>query len=344
MTEEELLEFCRNYKTKNRIISSNNWTAEVYSFGKHIRDYGFYPSFLTINIYTDHSPADIADNPFEHELKSKAAIQFYHNLRTVKEFKKISTKPCYTLYSPFVFYRRKNKIEINHDAKGTLAFPAHSTSLIHNLCDWNIYIKQLKDLPEKFQPISICLHMHDIEKGLHKIFMENGFDVFTAGNIHDDRFAERFYDILKKFRYSTSNLIGAYTYYTIEMNIPFFIYGESPIYYNQGDANIEFGAYTSYKKNSSYIFAENLFKEITTNITKKQKDYVEECLGMKFGVSRLKMSCILYSCFFTYIIKSLFLFATGKSILSFIKKFLKILKNFTRPIRRKIKKILWKKK
>jgi hypothetical protein len=337
MREEHLKLICNNFETKSKFIDVDNWTAEVYSFGKNIRDYGFYPSFLPLNIYTDHSPFTSSDKPAPHELKSKAAVQFYHNPRMVEEFKKISTKPCYSLYSPFVFYRRKNKIEQLPNAKGTLAFPAHTTEAVDDLSDLNIYISQLKKLPKNFHPISICFHMHDINKERYKIFIDHGFDVYTAGNINDDRFSERFYNILKKFRYTTSNLIGAYTCYSVEMGIPFFIYGEDPQYYNHWDPNFEIGNYSSYKEAPKYIFAKNLFKEVTSDVSKEQKDFIEDSLGINYGVSRLKMSFILYGCFFKYLIKI-------KILKMFLKSSLKMIKKYTRPIRRKIRKILWAKK
>lgn len=340
--KEESLEFlCKANKTyiKNKIPEF--WTAEIYSFGINIRAYGFYPKFLPLLVYTDHSPAMTTEIPAPHELNSKAFVQFYHDPKMVEKYKTISKKPCFNLYSPFVFYRRKNRIEINHDAKGTIAFPAHSTGATENLMDWNIYIKQLKDLPEKFHPISICLHMHDVNRGLHKIFMQNGFDVYTAGHADDDRFAERFYDILKKFKYSTSNLIGSYTFYTVEMDIPFFVYGEHPKYYNNWDPNIEKGKYESYKQAPKYIFTENLFKEISTTITKDQKFFVEDCLGLKSGVSRFKMFIILYGCFFKYcIIKFIKLCNSLSNPFNFVKNISKIIKKNTRPIRRKILNIL----
>jgi hypothetical protein len=346
MKESDLINLCSDEKNKiKKVIFSEDsqWTAEIYSFGVNIRSYGFYPKFLPLLIYTDHGPAMITENPAPHELNSKAFVQFYHNSQMVKKFKTISTKPCYTLYSPFVFYRRKNKVKINNNSAGTLAFPAHSTGATENLMDWNIYIKQLKDLPEEFHPISVCLHMHDVNRGLHKIFMQNGFDVYTAGHADDDRFAERFYDILKKFKYSTSNIIGSYTYYAVEMGVSFFIYGEDPQYYNHWDPNIEIGKYTSYKEDPKYIFAKNLFKKITVNISEEQKKYVESSLGINDGISRFKMFLILYGCFFKY------LFSKTKIIFNYIlkiknknnifKKILKVIKKITRPLRRKIVKL-----
>ena len=176
------------------------WTAETYGFGKYIRKYGYYPRFLPLAIYTDHAPARIFDKPWKHELESSSPTMFYHSPESVKVWKKFSNKPCYTLYSPFVFYRRNNKIIQDKDAVGTIVFPNHTLPTADEIFDTQSYINQLKSLPEKFQPISVCLHFHDIRIGRHEIYLENGIPVYTAGD-DINFFVERFYDILRRFKY-----------------------------------------------------------------------------------------------------------------------------------------------
>ena len=83
------------------------WTAELYSFGKYIRDYAYLPSFVPLNCYTDHGPGYFSDSIPPHELDNKAAVQLYHSPCTVKMFKEASPKPCYCMLSPLVWYRKK---------------------------------------------------------------------------------------------------------------------------------------------------------------------------------------------------------------------------------------------
>lgn len=295
MDERELAELCKaNSSLLFQIIPRPYWTAELYSFGKHIREYGHFPRCLPLCIYTDHGAGRV-DHPFKHELESDAPCQFYHSPASVAEWKKVSSKPGYVLYSPFVFYKRKNKIEKNPDAKGTIAFPAHTTAAIDDISDIESYIKQLLALPRQFQPVSVCLHMHDINKGRHKLFMKHGLPVFTAGNSHDYQFAERFYDILKRFSFSTSNMIGSYTFYSVEMGIPFSLYGNKQVFINTGDPNVAMGEYEPYKEFQTYRVVHDLFRGLHTTITPEQKNLVETDLGLRDGVSRVKMASILYT-------------------------------------------------
>ncbi len=57
------------------------------------------------------------------------------------------------------------------------------------------------------------------------IFISKGYKVVTAGNPHDNTYTQKFYAILKNYKYTMSNLIGSYTFYSVEMGIPFSLYG-----------------------------------------------------------------------------------------------------------------------
>lgn len=296
MTERELIDLC----LQTEAVRSRNilyWTAEIYGFGKHIREYGFYPRFLPLCVYTDHGPGQLDDRPYLHELTSGAPCQMYHSPASVEIWKKFSSNTCYVLYSPFVFYRRSCKIEKSKNAKGTIAFPAHSTPMIDDVSDVELYIKQLLELPDRFQPVSVCLYMQDINKGRHKIFMKHKIPVVTAGCTLDLRFTQRFYDILKNFLFATSNSIGSYVYYAVEMGIPFSLYGNKQVYINTGDPNIPYGEWDPYKESKSYRMMSDLFSGLQTEITQEQKEVVETTLGLKDGIGRIKMSFVLYSSF-----------------------------------------------
>lgn len=287
------------YQTISRLSC---WTAEVYGFGVHIRKYAWYPKWLPLCIETDHGPGD-RDAPLTSELESTAPVQLYHSSLRVRQWRTLSRKPCYCLLSPYVYYRKKNGIEKSLDAKGTIAFPAHTTGAIDDVSDIQTYIDQLKNLPAEFQPVSVCLHMTDIGKGLHKKFRQNGFNVYTAGNAFDDKFTERFYQIIRNFKYSTSNLAGSYLYYCVEMGIPFFLYGDGPKFINKADQNIEIGEYVSYKKQEAYLKLLSLFSRRAATISEEQRMFVNRGLGVNEGLSRLQLAMALYYSLFRCIFR-----------------------------------------
>ncbi len=301
MTDGELKQYCESAKVSFKLISPPYWTAEIYGFGKWIRKYGYYPSFLPLCIFTDHGPAQTGViSP--HELESDAPTQFYHSPNCVNTWKKVSRKRCKVLLSPFAFCRKMNRIEVMANARGTLAFPAHTTDSINDHSDLNIYINQLKKLPEEYQPVAVCLHPTDIKNGREKIFKENGLPVYTAGNSLDDRFTERFYEIIKHFKFTTSNIIGAYTYYAVEMGLPFFLYGNGPGWVNYSDKNIPLGPFNPYLLYQDYRTVHDLFSSVTHQISTEQKNYILRELGILNGISRFEMAFTLYLSFIEWLI------------------------------------------
>ncbi|MBN2144545.1 MAG: FkbM family methyltransferase [Candidatus Aureabacteria bacterium] len=269
------------------------WTAEIYGFGKWIRDYGFFPRLLPLYIMTDHGPR-FRNDDIQFELNFSAPVQFFHCQLSVEAWKKVSKKPCYVLFSPFVHYRQSRNIKQNQDAKGTLAYPAHSTLQINEETDTEKYIEELLKLPEEFQPIHAQFHYYDILRGRHYLWEKAGIKVHTAGHPDDYCFTERFYDILRRFKFTTSNLPMSCLYYSIEMGIPHFIYGPSPKYYNYGDDTVKLGEYDPVTYFSGIKQVYESFNGIRKDISQEQKKLVELGLGLKTGISRIHMALILY--------------------------------------------------
>jgi FkbM family methyltransferase len=268
------------------------WSAEVYSFGKYIRAYGRYPLRFPLYIGTDHGVAN-TDIIYETEIRSDAPVQFYHGPDIVAQWRKRFTKPCYILYSPFVFYRKQNKIEKSAEAKGTLVYAAHTTPDIDDTADMDKYIANLKALPQQYHPISICLHYHDVNKGLHKLFLNKGFRVFCAGSPFSYSFAKNFYEILRHHKYSSSNMVMSCLFYSVEMGIPHFIYGNPPAFVNKGDINLEVGDYDVMGIPKLKRVGQ-MFQGPFDTLTKEQVEFVHHELGITKGISRNKMSFILY--------------------------------------------------
>jgi hypothetical protein len=294
-TQRYLEELCSDDSVSKGMAAWKYWPSEVYSFGRHIRDYAFYPSFLPLLCYTDHGAGDHI-TIFKHEIETDAPVLFYHTYSMVKKFKAISSRQCYCMLSPFVWYRRKNKISQSSTACGTLAFPSHSTGATEIRYNIDEYIDILLKLPKKFKPVCVCLHMHDINKGDHKQYLKRNIPVYTAGSAFDIRFAERWYNIVKNFKYTTSQIIGSYTYYSVEMEIPFFLYGKVMPLYNISDQNFPLGENIPvFDELHTKIY--KIFSEISDKITDEQKIIIENGLGIHDCISRFKMATILYAAY-----------------------------------------------
>lgn len=283
------------------------WTANIYGFGKWIRRYGFYPPVLPLCVYTDHGPRDSSVPPYPHELNSDAPVQFFHSIHNVIRWREYSDKPCHVLFSPSVFARRSLGINKKHDAYGTLFFVAHSTPSVDERKPVELYHEELSLLPKKFWPITICLHIHDVRKGLDKEYEALGYKVVTAGDSLEQNFIKRFYEILSQYNYALSNLFGSYALYATEMEIPFGLYGTPPSYLNKTDPNIESGEYKSYLQTDYYQRAQRLFGSLPgETLTKEQHEFALDHLGITCGINRLKMMRVLYSSLFKWGLSKLF--------------------------------------
>lgn len=191
------------------------------------------------------------------------------------------------LSAPFILFRKEKKIEISEKAKGTVVFPQHSSKSISIDYDIDKYCKQLKNLPKDYHPITICLHWIDFPKQAAE-YENHGFTVVCAGESRQPRygFVEKFYAILSKHKYSSSNEIGSYAFYAVEMGIPFFIFGERPNFLIK---NNQKKLTESSELINQRAKAVRLFSKQTKSISSEQANYVAEELGLTDAVSRKEL-------------------------------------------------------
>jgi hypothetical protein len=285
------------------------WTSNIYGFGKWIRVYGFYPPILPLCVYTDHGPGEDDLAPYDHELNSSSPVQLYHSIGNVRKWRRISKKPCFVIHSPFVFARKKLKINYDCNSKGSIFFVAHSTPDNNDNKTPEHYHRELLELPDRFLPITICLHIHDVVKGLDNQYRKYGYDVLTAGDSLDPNFTENFYKIVSKHKYALSNTFGSYGLYTTEMGMPFGLYGSEPDYENVSDPNIPSGKYSIYKDYSYFKKAQILFGQLPSDSVSDEKiKFSRYYLGLDYGVGRFEMAYILYKSLFIWIFYKINLF------------------------------------
>jgi hypothetical protein len=175
------------------------------------------------------------------------------------------------------YFIKKNIIFIKKKNKGTLFFFSHGTNKINIQIDLNKFLKDLNSIPSYFKPVDICLHYNDLND-YKDFFSVNGFNVYTAGSIYSNNFVKNFYKLISEYSYTASNTLGSYVLYSVNLDIPFFLVGEEPIYDNFGnDENVP-----RYYKLSDYYYAKKtipLFKKIVHKVNQYQKKFVSNELG-----------------------------------------------------------------
>lgn len=291
MSESELMAVCGQKHIDKGCFPKQYGISEMYSQGKIFREYSGFPSWLPLNVCADHGAGDT--DIFKSELENDAYAMFSFGAEKCAAYRAASVKPCYRVMHPFVWYRRYHGISQDINARGTIAFPAHSVGDVR--CDYQVeqYINDLKSLPEQMQPVCVCLFTIDVLHGKHKPFMERGLPVYTAGNISDIRFVDRFYEILRHFKYATSNDSGSCLFYSVEMGLPFSLYGGGVSFVNEGNDDVSRGKLEEFEyERRGRLY----FSGINLETTPLQRDYV---LNYFFGgedpLSPAEMRRILFA-------------------------------------------------
>lgn len=248
-----------------------------YGLDTLIKDYAGLPSNVPLLCHFDHGWTPSTD---AYDLTTEEPLLLVMSKRRLQAWKKISNIPAAVIGSPFVHYRKSRKIEKDADAAGTIVFPSHSTQLTEAVFDIDKYCLQLLSLPIEYHPITICVHFYDIERKRDEIYKKYGFKIVTAGPpiVPGFEFVKKFYEILKSHKYATSNQVGTYSFYSVEMGIPFFILGEPVVLEKHEEESAPIiNRYIDYPMGA---FATKLFQGPTQVISEEQKNYVEEELGI----------------------------------------------------------------
>ena len=295
MTDAEL-----EFACKAKIIWSRvqvYWTSEMYSFGKCLRYWAKFPRVLPLNVFSDHY-VGLFSQLFSFELESQVNVHFTWHPVKERRYKNLADKKVIRIIHPWVSYRRLRGITRSKIPKGTLVFFSHSTNYLKwEGHDTEVYFEKLRELPDKFQPVVLCLHMHDINTGVHKELRRHGFPIVTVGNTNSTNFVDCFYDLVKNYAYGTSPSYGSAVAYCVELGIPYFFLGETPRIINNGDKNLPHGEVPEYydKYHEEYgNKAKELFRVPVDTVTDGQRAFVESLLGLDSQITRWQVSWILW--------------------------------------------------
>lgn len=236
------------------------------------------------------------DNVVKSDFDSQKKVMLFWSKRCKEMWNKKGGFESYVIGSPFIHYRRLKNITQNPNARGTIAYPAHSLEEFQAQYDIDAYCEQLNSLPPEFHPITISLHYADIEfYNLDKEYEKRGFNTISSFTNKNKPFYETFYDILRQYKYATSNEPGSYLFYAVEMDIPFFIMGPTATRDNINLLTSDLEAKIISIQDFQYgKMAYDLFSnKARDNITQEQKDFVLSETGMNDCISTEELKNIL---------------------------------------------------
>lgn len=271
-----------------------------YLFGKEVVNYGIclllkqdagVPTWFPFPIEVQHGWY-LADEPRECDLRSNSPIMLVYSIRHKLNWEENSSKPCFVVTHPFVTHRRKNGYERLDDARGTLVFPAHSGTALTVVYDVARYCEELKNLPSHFHPLTICLHYDDIRRGFRESYEHYGFLVTTIGHRNDHDFADKFYRLLCKHKYATSNSLGTATLYSIEAGIPFFVFGPEHFHIDDSVDKIIRSPRPSPANKLKRLFCYSDLDDL--QITNEQRQLVGDELGLSDGIHSRELRSLMF--------------------------------------------------
>ena len=296
MNNKELHEICKSHKIDERIVFQSN---VQYGFSKIIRKRAFYPSFLPICAYFEHSSPPFFDEIWNIEKEFMPNIFFHREVYATQWNKKFKGK-ARSFMSPFVWYKEKNNIKISNKAKGSLFFIHHTREGVNREHDLKNIIKTIDGLEEKQKPVSFCFYYLDIQKGLHLPYKELGYPIISAGNLYNPNFIENFYNLISNYKYALTNSIGGHLLFATNLGMPVSYFEElEPIHKSELHGFND--TLLILHKSKTYLEAKKLFKGVHKNVNKEQKEFADKMLGRYSKTNSVILSLILYKSFLQYV-------------------------------------------
>jgi FkbM family methyltransferase len=221
---KETLEKLAAERSENtsEIFKPNDFYGQAYLLKKYcginqeISLPGIYPHGISI-----------IDKAWANELKHPMPFLLLKSKLQSDVFSKYCDKPSWIIGSPnyYAVQLIEDELkEIQSDAKGTLILPVHSTHHLTNNYDINGFVKYLRGLSEKFEPITICLGWRDIQLKMHEQYLKQGFECTTAGHMYDKEFFFRLVKILAEHKFAITNDIGTSAFHAAAMDLPVILY------------------------------------------------------------------------------------------------------------------------
>ena len=242
---------------------------------------GYYPRFLPLCVVTDHSGPNFNPLPYDYECENKGKDFLTHTLFKAISFEEKTGQKGYVIQNPFEWYYKRNSVIFNkiHPEYETF-FPVHhlpSDELERFDLDKSLTL--VLGRVEDRSKFRVCLHKHDIDRGLHMNYLKAGYNVITAGNSLDDKFVDRFLDILFSSKTVLANHIGSIAFYSA-------LFDKEFIYIND--------KYQNWESQFEEDVARKLSKESKAWNTELKHSLVSKIYDYNLVISRLKLSLVLY--------------------------------------------------
>lgn len=209
----------------------------------------------------------------------------------------------YIAYAKHAYTKQKIVEEKKRLGKNLLVFPAHSIQGLDMNYDFEDFKNQIKLIGEDFDSIRICLFWKDIVEGKYKYYLDDEFELVTAGNFYDPLFMPRLKTIIETSTVTMSNRLGTHLGYCVFMNKPHYLCSSDV---KMEKSNTDGEKMSNHQYKFSRLFQESLdndekiteliqeFSVYRENISKKQHKIINYYWGIDQIKSKHEIRDLIY--------------------------------------------------
>jgi len=221
--QNDLDKLCADRPLISKEIFQGN---SFYGIDSVIKEYAGLPKCYSLKVVIPHGVTLDLSDIWEAEKLIKLPIVFCYPPNRRNIYKQKSKKKVILSASPFLYLVNLHKNQPKPARRGTLFFPHHSTHYVTVQMDYRILAERLKNLPEIYQPVTICIYWKDYLLNHHLPFIEKGLSVVSAGHMYDKNFLHRIYHLCSIHRFASGNGIGSNIFYAFKSGCIYFYFDQ----------------------------------------------------------------------------------------------------------------------
>ena len=271
-------------------LKGDEFLPDIYSIGYILNQYAGMPDDYPIRGIIEHAPQLskllVGGFSVHNSLPSIVCSKFRVELIESEE----GNHGAYAIgphiaYAKHAYTEKKIVEEKKRLGKNLLVFPAHSVQGLDANYDFEDFINEIKRIGEDFDSIRICLFWKDILEGKYKYYLDDEFELVTAGNFYDPLFLPRLKTIIETSTITMSNSLGTHVGYCVFLNKPHYLYSS--------DVNLD-KSKTDGEKISNHQYKFNLqFRESLDN-DEGIKELIQEFSIYQDNISKKQYELVNY--------------------------------------------------
>lgn len=229
MTDSQLENLCdrRFGKIEGCLFPPTPWlfsASEVYSHGRAFREWLDWPNSLPIPVFSDHGvhfQRDFSRLEKYNEARVHLTWSKWRDNSHNRQFKQVIRVP-----HPWTIWRRENRVVPSETRAGTVVFMPHTLPGIEYR-DYDLaHLIQEVNISEIDDVRAIMIAMPDVHRGLHRHWRKFGVPIISAGASSSPFFIERFYQLVRQFKFAVSPTVGTSAFICEELGLPVHVKGE----------------------------------------------------------------------------------------------------------------------